>query len=52
MVSLRGLVAVVELVIVAAPHDDLVGRFVADLKTRGLLDSRLPERENRHEQSR
>jgi DNA-binding transcriptional LysR family regulator len=29
-------------VIVAAPHDDLLGRFVADLKRRGLPDSRLP----------
>ena len=29
-------------VIVAAPHDDLLRRFVADLKRRGLPDSRLP----------
>jgi DNA-binding transcriptional LysR family regulator len=28
-------------VIVAAPHDDLLRRFVADLKRRGLPDSRL-----------
>jgi len=28
--------------IVAAPHDDLLRRFVADLKRRGLPDSRLP----------
>jgi DNA-binding transcriptional LysR family regulator len=27
---------------VAAPHDDLLRRFVADLKRRGLPDSRLP----------
>jgi DNA-binding transcriptional LysR family regulator len=29
-------------VLVAAPHDDLLRRFVADLKRRGLPDSRLP----------
>jgi DNA-binding transcriptional LysR family regulator len=29
-------------VIVAAPHDDLLRRFVADLKRRGLPASRLP----------
>jgi DNA-binding transcriptional LysR family regulator len=29
-------------VIVAAPHDDLLRRFVSDLKRRGLPDSRLP----------
>jgi DNA-binding transcriptional LysR family regulator len=29
------------IVIVAAPHDDLLRRFVADLKRRGLPDSRL-----------
>ena len=29
-------------VIVAAPHDDLLRRFVGDLKRRGLPDSRLP----------
>jgi DNA-binding transcriptional LysR family regulator len=28
--------------IVAAPHDDLLRRFVADLKRRGLPDSRMP----------
>ena len=28
-------------VIVAAPHDDLLRRFVADLKRRGLPDSRM-----------
>ncbi len=28
--------------IVAAPHDDLLRRFVSDLKRRGLPDSRLP----------
>ena len=31
-------------VIVAAPHDDLLRRFVADLKRRGLPDSRMPDR--------
>ena len=30
------------IVIVAAPHDDLLRRFVADLKRRGLPDSRVP----------
>jgi DNA-binding transcriptional LysR family regulator len=30
------------IVIVAAPHDDLLRRFVGDLKRRGLPDSRLP----------
>jgi DNA-binding transcriptional LysR family regulator len=30
------------IVIIAAPHDDLLRRFVADLKGRGLPDSRLP----------
>ncbi len=30
-------------VIVAAPHDDLLRRFVADLKRRGLPDSRMPD---------
>ena len=30
------------IVIVAAPHDDLLRRFVSDLKRRGLPDSRLP----------
>jgi DNA-binding transcriptional LysR family regulator len=30
------------IVIVAAPHDDLLRRFVAGLKRRGLPDSRLP----------
>jgi DNA-binding transcriptional LysR family regulator len=29
-------------VIVAAPHDDLLGRFVRDLKRRGLPDARMP----------
>jgi hypothetical protein len=29
-------------VIVAAPHDDLLRRFVADLRRRGLPASRLP----------
>jgi DNA-binding transcriptional LysR family regulator len=29
-------------VIVAAPHDDLLRRFVGDLKQRGLPDSRMP----------
>ena len=29
------------IVIVAAPHDDLLRRFVADLKRRGLPDSRI-----------
>jgi DNA-binding transcriptional LysR family regulator len=29
-------------VVVAAPHDDLLRRFVGDLKQRGLPDSRLP----------
>jgi DNA-binding transcriptional LysR family regulator len=29
------------IVLVAAPHDDLLQRFVADLKRRGLPDSRL-----------
>jgi hypothetical protein len=28
-------------VIVAAPHDDLLRRFVADLQRRGLPDSRI-----------
>jgi hypothetical protein len=28
-------------VVVAAPHDDLVRRFVGDLKRRGLPDSRV-----------
>jgi hypothetical protein len=28
-------------VIVAAPHDDLLRRFVSDLKRRGLPDSRM-----------
>jgi DNA-binding transcriptional LysR family regulator len=28
--------------LVAAPHDDLLRRFVGDLKRRGLPDSRLP----------
>jgi DNA-binding transcriptional LysR family regulator len=32
------------IVVVAAPHDDLLQRFVADLKRRGLPDSRLPRR--------
>jgi DNA-binding transcriptional LysR family regulator len=32
------------IVIVAAPHDDLLRRFVADLKRRGLPDSRMPPR--------
>jgi DNA-binding transcriptional LysR family regulator len=31
-------------VIVAAPHDDLLRRFVSDLKRRGLPDSRTPHR--------
>jgi DNA-binding transcriptional LysR family regulator len=31
------------LVIVAAPHDDLLQRFVADLKGRGLPDSRMSD---------
>ncbi len=30
------------IVIVAAPHDNLLRRFVSDLKRRGLPDSRLP----------
>ena len=30
------------IVVVAAPHDDLLRRFVADLRRRGLPDSRLP----------
>ena len=30
-------------VIVAAPHDDLLRRFVADLKRRGLPDSRMQD---------
>jgi DNA-binding transcriptional LysR family regulator len=30
-------------VVVAAPHDDLLRRFVADLKRRGLPDSRLSQ---------
>jgi DNA-binding transcriptional LysR family regulator len=34
-------------VIVAAPHDDLLRRFVADLKRRGLPDSRLQPHEHR-----
>jgi DNA-binding transcriptional LysR family regulator len=29
-------------VVVAAPHDDLLRRFVSDLRRRGLPDSRLP----------
>src|SRR5262249_30148018 len=29
------------IVVVAAPHDDLLRRFVSDLKRRGLPDSRL-----------
>jgi len=29
------------IVIVAAPHDDLLRRFVADLKRRGVPDSRM-----------
>jgi DNA-binding transcriptional LysR family regulator len=36
--ELRDVVAVV-----AAPHDDLLRRFVSDLKRRGLPDSRMPE---------
>jgi DNA-binding transcriptional LysR family regulator len=32
------------IVIVAAPHDDLLRRFVGDLKQRGLPDSRMPSR--------
>jgi DNA-binding transcriptional LysR family regulator len=32
------------IVTVAAPHDDLLRRFVSDLKQRGLPDSRLPGR--------
>jgi DNA-binding transcriptional LysR family regulator len=31
------------IVTVAAPHDDLLRRFVADLKRRGLPDSRLQD---------
>jgi DNA-binding transcriptional LysR family regulator len=31
------------IVVVAAPHDDLLRRFVADLKRRGLPDARLPD---------
>jgi DNA-binding transcriptional LysR family regulator len=31
------------IVIVAAPHDDLLRRFVADLKRRGLPDSRMSQ---------
>jgi DNA-binding transcriptional LysR family regulator len=31
------------IVIVAAPHDDLLRRFVADLKRRGLPDSRVSD---------
>jgi DNA-binding transcriptional LysR family regulator len=30
------------IVVVAAPHDDLLRRFVHDLKRRGLPDSRMP----------
>jgi DNA-binding transcriptional LysR family regulator len=30
------------IVVVAAPHDDLLRRFVADLKRRGLPDSQMP----------
>jgi hypothetical protein len=30
--------------IVAAPHDDLLRRFTADLKQRGLPTARLPDR--------
>jgi DNA-binding transcriptional LysR family regulator len=30
------------IVVVAAPHDDLLRRFVGDLKRRGLPDSRVP----------
>jgi DNA-binding transcriptional LysR family regulator len=30
------------IVVVAAPHDDLLQRFVSDLKQRGLPDARLP----------
>jgi len=30
------------IVVVAAPHDDLLRRFVSDLRRRGLPDSRLP----------
>jgi hypothetical protein len=36
--ELRDLIA-----IVAAPHDDLLRRFVRDLKRRGLPDSRIPD---------
>ena len=36
--ELRDVIAVV-----AAPHDDLLRRFVSDLKRRGLPDSRLPD---------
>jgi len=32
------------IVIVAAPHDDLLRRFVADLKRRGVPDSRMRDR--------
>jgi hypothetical protein len=28
--------------IAAAPHDDLLGRFVGDMKRRGLPDARMP----------
>jgi DNA-binding transcriptional LysR family regulator len=31
------------IVVVAAPHDDLLRRFVSDLKRRGLPESRLPD---------
>jgi hypothetical protein len=30
-------------VIVAAPHDELLRRFVGDLKRRGLPDSRMSQ---------
>jgi hypothetical protein len=31
------------IVVVAAPHDDLLRRFVSDLKRRGLPDSRMSQ---------
>jgi DNA-binding transcriptional LysR family regulator len=44
--ELRDVIAVV-----AAPHDDLLRRFVSDLKRRGLPDSRLPRPNGRGPQS-
>jgi DNA-binding transcriptional LysR family regulator len=33
------------IVVIAAPHDDLLRRFVSDLRQQGLPDSRMPDRD-------